>query len=48
VAGCCNARIEESSRMTDSRIHAVMAAAIQNPELISRWEEHPCRHRRPL
>lgn len=27
--------------MTDSRIHAVMAAAIQNPELISRWEEHP-------
>jgi hypothetical protein len=41
VAGCCNARIEESSRMTDSRIHAVMAAAIQNPELISRWEEHP-------
>jgi hypothetical protein len=43
VAGCCNARIEESSRMTDSRIHAVMAAAIQNPELISRWEEHPSR-----
>lgn len=27
--------------MTDSRIHAVMAAALQNPELISRWEEHP-------
>ena len=27
--------------MSDSRLHAVMAAALQNPELIARWEEHP-------